>query len=223
MNYLLEYKEDQSFGTKGFYIHGATLNSDQYSMATEGSLVAHDIMEHQRIKDIGGIGDELKAMGAIWYIRGQFGDFPNSIRTPQDNIASDITRMARDFNFSPYFECEIPRKYTHYLDETFLEIMDKAKSDLKHELEPEDRNSKYIDEYFACVLPLMLEGFDQVSRRFDKIGGAMAANRVYHTISRAVDGALEHAEIEGQRFNLRINFTNNTATCEESYNDEDYY
>ena len=222
--YILEYKEDQEMGGMGFYIHGATMNGDEYNMATDGLLVAHDILEHQRIKDIGSIGDELKAMGAIWYVRAQFGDFKNRHIEPAKHLASEITRMARDYFYSPYIRCKVPVKREHWLHEEFNYIIDMARDDLKHELDnPEEWNSPEVDKYFATVMPLMIEGFQHAEKRFNRIGGAMAANRLFHAIECACDNALGFAEYEGQRFKLHVDFLKGSAVWEECYDEEEDY
>lgn len=221
--YTLEYREDQESGELGFHVHGATLEEGKYNMATDGLLIAHDILEHQRIKDIGSIGDELKAMGAIWYIRGQFGDFPNSIVAPQDNISSDITRMARDYVYNPYFDCPVPIKNKHWLHEEFTNMITKARGDLHHELDDSDRGSSRESEYFTAALAFMTAGYQAAERRFKRIGGGVRANSLFHSIQRAVDTALKWAEHEGQQFTLHVNFKDCTAECREYIPDEYLY
>lgn len=58
--------------------------------SSTGQLIAHDVIEHQ-IGD-GGCENELMALGAIWFVRGEQGALGNSMYTPEQSMGSDIAR-----------------------------------------------------------------------------------------------------------------------------------
>src|SRR5262245_30758159 len=97
--YKLETFRDDSTGFLGFATPG--MPRDETTNAGAGLQIAHDLLEHVNGQDqIGGITDELEALGAIWLWRGQFGvlrkDGAGSAYTVHENIAADITRMFAD-------------------------------------------------------------------------------------------------------------------------------
>ena len=66
---ILEVIRCAMTGELGVAPEGAR-NIDDYMADTDGVLTAHDLLEHVNgAEHIGGIGDELEALGAIWYGR----------------------------------------------------------------------------------------------------------------------------------------------------------
>ncbi len=64
--------EDEPTGNLGLIVKGSE-GPEIYS-DNKGSLIAHDIVEHQNgMAAIGGIDDELEAIGALWQVRGRHG------------------------------------------------------------------------------------------------------------------------------------------------------
>jgi hypothetical protein len=225
MKYLLIYEENEEFGGMGLRIDGSTLNSSEYNMATDGLLIAHDILEHSKIKDIGPIGDELKALGAIMYVRGQFGELRKGpqMHSIETNLASDITRMARDWFYSPHFDCPIPNAKTCDYLESFEEAINISREELPGEMEGDETFKRAdIEPYFKATLSFMIKGYQNAVKRFSHINDSYHINRLFWNIAESVDVLLKHAEYEGQQFILHINMTKNRVMWEEYYPEEDY-
>ena len=99
-------------GETGFEIHGQR-NTNGMFVGTTGILVAHDLIEHVNgIEMIGGLGDELMALGGIWETRGQWGDmwrgkYANKLSS-EKNIAGELPELYRVFLQGVPFRIEIP-------------------------------------------------------------------------------------------------------------------
>lgn len=177
-------------------------------MADRGDvLLAHDIVEHQNgLTSIGPIWDELEAMGGIWHARGQWGDMmTKSIHSPHHNVASDITRMARDVaqgdDLPSAHELlwSFPKTRPSDYDEDFMEIIEQARRDIPEEIDDIEADFD-IDNYLAHALARMRIGFRKCARRFDY--SRFASNEQFRAISEAVKAAAPDIEFEGQRFRL---------------------
>ena len=58
----------------GIYLKDLTLSLDNIEIAyqNEGDIISHDLLEHlEGVENIGDPINELKALGAVWYIRGE--------------------------------------------------------------------------------------------------------------------------------------------------------
>lgn len=227
----LEYARDPESGEMGFKLANATAHQG-YNVASEGSLIAHDIMEHQRIEDIGSIGDELKALGGVWFVRGQHGELRRdrigSAYNVHENVASDVVNMARYILLGwTSYKCRLTIKSN--VDrcdviEDFQDIIDYARKDIPAELEGEDRKvtSSEIDEYLSMALKYMVEGYNHAKKRYARLH-PYGANNAFWAIAEAVDAGLKSAAFEGQRFRLSYSFKNARANCYGLYGDQYYY
>lgn len=225
MRYILSYEKDEEYGSLGFKIEGT--KNGGYNMATDGLLVAHDIVEHSSLKDIGSIGDELRALGAIWFVRGQFGelrrDSIGSAHTPQANVASDVANMGRmvildGLQYREHVPVVKPSKCSHIDD--LREIIEQARPMIKGELEGTQYKKSDVEKYLADALKFMIRGFNRAKARYTENGrGYYYANNLFWCIADAANDALKMAEFEGQRFALHVNKTKITACAEELYTD----
>lgn len=181
--------------------------------ATSGELVAHDIIEHQNgAKSIGGICDELEALGGVWFARGQHGYLrPGSRHAPQEDLASDVMNLLSYVNNG----CRLERKYSythrHDYDEEFEYIIELARKDAR------DCDEPFSEEYGKIVLHALRTGFRKASRRFES---GFAANRMFWHISEAVNSLIKYEmEWEGQEFLL--GYTQNEASARPI--EDEYY
>ena len=225
MRYLtLIYKQDQETGEMGFSLKN--MKDIEYpSVASEGLLIAHDVLEHQQgIEKIGTIGDELIALGGIWYCRGEWGDLRRdnvgSMHTPHSNLASDVVNMGRMVcvngnNLYAKHNNEYNRSSIQYdIDEIIMH----ARNDLPVEMDGEEFQQSCLDEYLENAKHLIAKGYVLAERRFKK--DQAGANSMFWNIAEAVDNALRWAEFEGQEF--RLGYERNQATCYEIPFNEEY-
>ena len=222
MRYLtLKYGED-SEGMLGLNIVGMPMIS--YPMAAgEGLLIAHDILEHQNgVKSIGSIGDELEALGGIWFVRGSVGelrrDNMGSMYTPEESLATDVANMARMFIVGDVpLRVKVKNTRPHDEDGIFNAIIEIAKESTKEELAYEDGDIDYklFNEYFDATLHLLRTGYMKAQRRF---GCNYKANTMFWNIAEQVDVILKYAEYEGQEF--RLGYDSNRAVWNEVYENE---
>lgn len=230
MKYTLLYGEDQEHGSMGFRIEGSKEIAGAYNMATDGVLIAHDILEHRAIKKIGTIGDELMALGGVWYVRGQHGELRRdrfgSAYTPAQNIASDVCNMGRDIiaGWKKYNE-KIPNVKIngHLYLEDFEDIINESRRMLKLELDGDiEYTTEQLEKYLQDALKFMIAGFNQVQKRFARYNNRFQANNIFWSIVEAVDTALKHAE-HGQKLQMNVNFqTAETNIKDITYGDYAY-
>jgi hypothetical protein len=220
--YLVSRTDDE-YGTLGLVPESAA--RDGYNVATEGFLIAHDIIEHQNgLARIGDIDDELEALGAIWLVRGQHGDISRNgvgaAHSPEENIASDLERMGVDVAHGAYFPDTELRTRPHDDDDVFREIIEIARKGIRAELEhshmekPQEARAR-VSQYLDAALHYMRRGARKCARRY---AGQCAANSQFWAIAEAVDEHAARAEYEGRRYRLR--YGKGEATCEEIYDDE---
>jgi hypothetical protein len=214
-------KIDNNTGELGLSYENMVVMTNYPTVSSSGMLVAHDILEHQNgIKSIGSIGDELEALGGMWYVRGRFGSLGGfSIHSPERNIAADVANMANmHFRGVPIRNKRINTR-SHYQDESFNEIIEIAKdsylSDMKDEIEDGEEIDPLCD-YFEQSLHLFRTGYRKAEKRFKNV----CANSMFRNIEYAVDGIIKHLEYEGQQFVLT--YTADNAYCDE-YFEEEYY
>jgi hypothetical protein len=223
--YLVSRTDDE-YGTLGLVAEGPT--RDGYNVATEGFLIAHDLIEHQNgLARIGDIDDELEALGAIWIVRGQHGDISRNgvgaAHSPEENIASDLSRMCVDVGNGAYFPDAQLRTRPHDDDDVFREIIEIARREALAEIRDGNygTDAKSIaanaERYFSAALHYMRRGARKCARRY---AGQFSANSQFWAIAEAIDPHAAHVEYEGQRYRLR--YGKGEATCEEVYDDENY-
>lgn len=215
MRYLtLEAATDEYDSSLGFRVQG-TPQVDGMSVDRGDIILAHDICEHQNgVRNIGPIWDELEALGAIWQVRGRWGDMLQESRhSPQVNIASDLTRMGRDLAFmdSPWdydgLACHAPDTRPIDDDETLLEIIEISRGDIRAEL---DGQALDFDLYYKEALARMRIGFRKSAHRW---GNRFRGINTMRAINDAVRDAVRCIDYEGQQF--RLGYGNGNARIYE--------
>lgn len=226
---ILEAFEDISTGLVGLGLQDLR-NRDDNNAAHAGLLIAHDLIEHVNgTHNIGSIDDELEALGGIWWVRGQWDDLNRdgvgSAYTVHENIASDITRMFRDFFYGSHVNTTPPRTKACDADDDFKEIIECAMRDILDEIDEDDKGLaiRKRKEYLRVCVPRMRIGYRKCRDRFKGYSKPMA-NTLFWEIAEAVDPYAKHCEFEGQQFELVYGIDRNGrafARCEEKYQ-EDY-
>lgn len=235
---VMTVREDHELGGLGLALPG--MDRDGVNPSTDGLTVAHDLLEHQNgAGEIGGIDDELEALGAIWFVRGQFDDLRRDDRgsrfTVHENIASDVVRMFRDYFYGAPVETDARVPLSRPLpeaDEDFREVIRCAVKDALRELSDdadEKEAKRQLRKYLRVCLPRMRAGYRKARRRFKD---ARNANRLFWAITEAVDQAIgkrsvynsaSGLEAEGQQYTLEYTLTQDgaaTARCWESTYDD---
>lgn len=90
MQVKFNWVEDDN-GNEGFLFEGAPSHFDATPIDDNSiRLLCHDVLEHDIKKDSGSVVDELRAIGAACYGRGNYGT------VSANGILNDIVSMARD-------------------------------------------------------------------------------------------------------------------------------
>lgn len=215
--------QDSPTGETGLKLKDAPTSDTMYA-AREGILIAHDLLEHQNgPADIGDIGDELEALGAIWYVRGEYGDItrrPN-VNTPHQHVASDVDDMLRKVAEDPSLMPYCRRTRACVVDEDLQDICRIGEETARKEWnynneEPMPRG--LIDEYMRAALGRMRIGYRKAARRFKD---QRAANRLFWNVVAAIDRTIKGAELhEGALFRLSYDIGTGRAFCEEHYEED---
>jgi hypothetical protein len=228
---ILEAFEDASTGVLGLGLADMPRNDDT-NAASDGLLLAHDIVEHVNGPEaIGTIADELEALGAIWYVRGQHGelrrDLLGSSYTVEQNIAADVTRMFRDFFYGAPLVTKPPRTRPTDADDAFRAIIAFAVHDAPGEVNDGDTHTPRqiaarLRAYTRVCLPLMRTGYRKAERKYER-HGRFFANNLFWAIERATDRYCKNPEGEGFQYALDYGYDNQGrayARCEEFYGDD---
>lgn len=183
----------------GFIIKG-TPRLGNLMADRDGTLIAHDILEHQNgPAHMGKTWDELEAMGGIWHVRGRHADaaIRASAVSPALGVASDIVRM-----FPEFLEDEDHGPggvkaglQPHPCDPDFGEIVEAAYRDIVS-LHGGDDPTTYLD----LAWRRMRIGYRKAERRF---GPTDLSFRQHSAIRAAVENALPLISTIGQEFILR--------------------
>lgn len=221
---ILEAFRDET-GEIGLGLAG--MRRDETTNAATGSeggvMVAHDLLEHVNgAEQIGSIDDELEALGAMWFVRGQFHDlnrYRQSRWSTHENLSSDIVRMFRDHaEGDQYVDGSVPRTRPCDADRDFADVLDIAARDYPEEFS--DSNTRELRAMWrkyrrACMARLRI-GYRKAARKY-KGAGASATNRIFWRIADAVNPKCGRVELyEGEQFELVYGFDRHgepVATC----------
>jgi hypothetical protein len=198
----LEVREDNDSGLVGLV--PKAMRKQNTPDAGEGYQLAHDIVEHVNgLAAIGGIEDELEALGAIWLVRGQYHDLrrpDRSIYSPEKNIASDVSNL---FSYWGGRKLKFSNTHEHWADESFECILEEALPDIR---DTWDWETKDLDYWNKAALRLMRSGARKLARRFRHISHRdpeYAANTLFYNIRDEVAKVAKYAG-EFQTFDLKI-------------------
>lgn len=192
---------DEEFGTCGLYVEGCGSGTNA---ATDPLQIAHDLVEHVNgVDKIGSIDDELEALGAIWFVRGQYNDLRRNGKGNPDvyvNIAADIVRMFRDFFSGQPVSLRQVRTLECEADDAFRTIIEEAKAQCLDELDRADRNEveamQKRTDYLRICLPRMRIGYRKAKRKYKR---GMVANNLFWQIVEALEQPMRGVE-EHSRF-----------------------
>jgi len=220
---ILEAFVDESTGMLGLGAVGMP-RTEATNAATDGVVIAHDLLEHVNgVERIGSIDDELEALGAVWYVRGQFGELRRdgigSYYSTHENIAADVVHMFREHvECSAYVDLRAPRTRACAADDDFAEVLACADKTWKSEVWDQDSAAPVWPAYRSVALARMRIGWRKARRKYRC---AMAANELFWRVAEAVAPYAKHVEYEGQQFALVFGFRGGraTASCFEHFDD----
>lgn len=219
---ILKCVEDNGSGELGLIVDGMKQLANDFMAANDGILIAHDLIEHPNgIQAIGSIDDELEALGACYWVRGQWGYLrKDSYSTPEEGLAYDVSNLGLIFARGIDFRNPVPRTRPGDWDEALESIITEGIKLSHDELEYYDDVSALekarLAIYAGQAIHFMRKGIIKAKKRFD--GDAMRANRIFWDIARAVDPYAKHCDIEGQQF--KLTYSKNGAFCEEHYEEK---
>lgn len=194
--------EDVNIGSIGLVLKKMDLSKivdGQVYAIFEGFTLAHDLLEHVNgINKIGSIDDELEALGAMWYTRGQFGYLnETNYYDPSTTIAAEVTNLAELFISGVDFVNPHKKTKDHKYDLDFIDIIEKSKK----EFIEEDRRK--LSKFYAAAIHYLRSGFRKAEQRYKN---ADAANYLFYNIKTVFDKAMKNTDLyPGMEF--RIGYT----------------
>jgi hypothetical protein len=218
--------EDKDYGTTGLFVEENRFR-DGMNASTSGVLMAHDLIEHVNgVREIGPINDELEAMGAIWFTRGQHWDIVRdnpygAARPPQEHIAADLSRMFCVWSYGEHASPLRNRAGDHEHD--LRDCIDHARSDARNELDDSRTDfSELWREYSHIALTRMRAGFRKARRMYGD-----SANELFWAIAEAVEPHAKSAESgdwsPGFEFELTYGHRNGRVFAECRPVEPEYY
>ena len=219
---ILVYGRCQETGELGLIPQG--VNSDGIFAATDGTLVAHDLVEHNGLDTLYGIGNELEALGAMWWVRGSLNDLRRdnigSRYTPAEHIAADISEMATKIALCGRgFDLAIPRTYSCCYDADFLDIISLGRATYQREVEHYNQGEidrDAVAHYFKYCLDFMRSGHRKAKARYAKLNQTQA-NTLFWNVAKAIDSVIKYMDYEGQKVVLKYCKTSCGAIINELY------
>ena len=229
MRHLIECREDNCTGELGLALK-AMPRLDNGEPETGGGLViAHDLLEHVGgVRAIGGIGDEIQALGAAWYVRFKHGvnnpadPYAGAARSSEEHVASDISRFALMVAQGEHVGIPTPRTRSHAYDSEFESILQHARREAREEaralFDEADKDGilRELDEsYWPCVIPHLRAGYNKAHKRYR----GREVLFLFFEIQRLVD-RLCKPEYEGQQWALSLNIDRQRVSVSELYEED---
>jgi hypothetical protein len=217
------YTECQVTGEMGF-VFKKLLNKNHGDITadTSGLLLAHDLIEHQNgLDSIGSVWDELEALGAVWFTRGECGQLGNGYFSPQQALASDLLNLSRFVNFkriADKLKGYKKLRFNSYIKDDLLSVISELKKDsIESEIEVE-LTDKDFQTYKAYCLHHMIIGYRKANKRFNNND---IANHLFIEIKSKISKVLKfHDLYEGSEYSLSYDKSGNVYV--KSINNFDY-
>lgn len=233
--FTLTVREDYEHGITGWVVQELAEMEDQPSVATDGYLLAHDIVEHVNgINEIGGIGEELQALGGFWRTRGQYGDIRrdrSQYNPPCEAIANDFLGLFERFAQGEEIGQEIPELVEHEdYEEDWEDILEHTDKNIRENLSYLDLDldldkqeiEDTIEEYKKALAAFFNQG---IIKHEGLYPDAMMANSIFYGIVDALEGMLDYPD-SWDEIVLTIDYDNWSVEAEkkelEFEEDEDY-
>jgi hypothetical protein len=206
------YALDDCTGEYGFLLKGVNTIDSYPSVSPTGSLIAHDLLEHQQgVVTIGSVGDELIALGGVWKVRGELGMInQKSTVSPEQHLVSDVVNLAEIYiGGVPMREDTKPYRKT----DTFYWVDEVAKYAKKELMENYDYTVGEVVDYLEKAKYLMRKGYNMAERRFKN---CPCPYSLYSNIAYVID-EIQYPE-EYQEWEIQYSFTTGSASLKEIAN-----
>lgn len=217
---LMTCRECEVSGELGLIIDDVPLGDEEIFSSTSGVLIAHDIIEHQNGPSaIGGVGDEMEALGGVWFTRGGLDDINRinsnslSVYSSYQQVAFDVVELWRQYEV---WGMPVPKV------SAIPDFEDDLRDILRHAIaeipkEDEDAPRDEIAAFIRDAKHLLRSGWAKAVATWD--GDQYAANNQFWAIAAAVDPFAGNCNLEGQEYSLT--YGDGNAFCEEIYEDFD--
>lgn len=157
----------------------------------DGNSIAHDNLDHLNgVSFIGRVDDEMEALGASWFIRGQYGDLSRkkNISNIYKVYSSEIYSLMSLYIHNPEIVLKQPSIIDNdYIRETFSHILSLSQNDLiaytKYATLFENELAR-AEDFLKISLNLMLSGFEKAETLYQN---GIFANNLFWSIVDAVD------------------------------------
>ena len=231
---MLEVVYDPNTGSSGLLACDSVWNlkDTDAPMINDGALLAHDIMEHVNgLSNIGGVGEECEALGALFQVRGWSGSLQahgaanRNIHTVEQNLSSDLVQMYSTWEQKD-FEAIVPDTSEDTDIEAELEeVFAQASTDIRKEYPQEDYEEatpENLERYLKGCIEFMRVGYRKAE---DKYPCRLEAYDTFFAIAKATDEAitffgLDDQGFEGRKFELTVSSCRATIVEEEESWDE---
>lgn len=217
-SYTLTARTDDH-GLLGFVYDGVDIPEGELFAATMGNLLAHDLLEHVNgLDSIGTVADELQALGAVWYIRGQNHQISKrQHHSSTEILADDIMDQHRYEEYLGFGEA-VP--YDIQIDDRDLiaELLSLAKKSIRAKRQSDEYDPAQVRAFLSDAKYFIQQGINKAE---DLFPCDCAALSLFYEISDAFDKHPE-PDYEGQQFELVINTDDITAQVHEHYEFDEY-
>lgn len=217
--FTLEVFEDRESGETGLKF-GNMPDLDMPTAILEGRTLAHDLFEHVNGQEmIGGIADEIMAIGAMWYIRGEYSDIVRgqpSYRSPDEiaagdlyNIFVDWLRADREWGDHEFDQGYDPTDtYINEIGVEFFQLM-VSQYNVEDEAEDEEFTQEELDYYIAYGLKCLCQGYD---RAHEKYKDQYMVNSFFWEVAEVASTFIKQTELFcGAEYKLTLDIEN--LTC----------
>lgn len=197
----LNYVECRYSGEHGLLIDGS---HDRLYAATDGVLAAHDIIEHiNTVSDIGSVTDELEALAALWWIRGEFNDLRRdnigSALSPYEHLAYDISLMAEHIGNGVASVPKALKTQPCCYDDDFNLMIEMARKNFRQTMLDDIHTDIFrgvsdVNRYFDAVIHYMRKGYRKAVKRYKKLGQT-GTNTLFWELATAIDTDFQTIDI----------------------------
>jgi len=183
MKYLrIIQTECQVSGGMGWAIKGADIDHHDFaaSFPDDMRLIAHDIVEHPSLVNIGSVEDELEALGGAWNTRGKWGD-----SVTDEGIAGDVGNM---FSQCPAGELKKAPKTRGFYDEDLFKMIIKLAK--KYAKDMCGYTKQAWKKFKKQALRWMGLGYVKSVKRF---GDRFVSNNLFNSIKEELERVVQYA------------------------------
>ena len=156
------------------------------------------MIEHEADENDGDVETETRALGAVYFVRGETGYFSRNAGGNPDpvyHIASDFVQLFEAFAFQgdKLGDIDKPHEDPYGMIEDFEAIVDAGIKNARDEHRDNDEDG-LLPEFAAArawFVWLMIDGYTAACERFD--GKGFRALELFDAISKCTDSALDYA------------------------------